>query len=173
MDALAVALAAGMMLQKVGFRHTFRLAWHFGLFQSMMPILGWSMGQMVEGLVKEWDHWIAFVFLLVIGFKMVLDSRHEEEKALRDPTKGMRMVMLSIATSIDAFAVGMSLSLLGISIWYPAAIIGIVCCIITAMGIHMGAWLGVKSRLGNYAECVGGLILLAIGLGILHEHHVF
>lgn len=175
MDAFAVALASGILLKKVDARQTFRLAWHFGLFQAFMPIIGWYCGLTISQHIKAFDHWIAFVLLSIIGIKMIGDSWkvEEEEKDIKDPTKGSRMVFLSIATSIDAFAVGLSICMLGISIWFPAFIIGLVACTFTIVGLHLGKWIGEKSKLGNYADFVGGIILLGIGMKILHDHGVF
>lgn len=173
MDAFAVALASGIAMKNVSFRQTFRLAWHFGLFQSLMPIMGWSLGLSISGFLQTWDHWIAFVILDVIGVKMILDALHSksEEIPQRDPTKGLTMVMLSVATSIDAFAIGLSMCMLQISIWMPALIIGIVACLLTALGLHLGRWMGSRRYLANYAEALGGMILVAIGVNILREHN--
>ncbi|NUM35886.1 MAG: manganese efflux pump [Candidatus Brocadiae bacterium] len=174
MDAFAVALASGISLKKVDCRQTFRLAWHFGFFQAMMPVIGWSVGFWIQTLFSGVDHWIAFVLLSIIGTKMFYESFSDDEKRpFHDPTKGLKMVMLSIATSIDALAVGFSIAMLGHPIWMPALVIGCVCCFLTTLGLYLGCWLGSKTRLGNYAEASGGLILICIGLRILYEHNVF
>jgi putative Mn2+ efflux pump MntP len=116
------------------------------------------------------DHWIAFGLLAFIGGKMVYEAlKHSDEEAEAcDPTKGWRLVMLSIATSIDALAVGLSLALLGVSIWYPAIVIGIVAGVLTVVGMELGKRFG--ALLGRRMEVVGGLILIAIGVKILIEH---
>ena len=173
MDAFAVAIASGIALKKVNFRQTFRLAWHFGFFQAMMPVIGWTTGFSLKNFLSDVDHWIAFLLLCFIGIKMIHESfSPEEEKAFHDPTKGMKMVMLSIATSIDALAVGFSIAMLGHSIWIPSLVIGFVCLVLTALGIHLGSFLGTKTKLGTWAEVTGGLILIAIGLRILYEHMI-
>lgn len=170
MDAFAVAIGAGLTLKTVDARQTFRLAWHFGLFQALMPVIGWLAGLTVADLITPVDHWIAFGLLAAIGGKMIYEAvhpdRHERERP--DPTRGWALVLLSIATSIDALAVGLSLALLGLNIWYPAVVIGLVAAAFTAAGLHLGRRFG--ALLGRRMEVVGGVILIAIGLRILIEH---
>lgn len=174
MDAFAVALASGVRLPRAGARRTFRLAWHFGLFQAVMPIAGWSLGRTVYSLVERVDHWVAFALLAFVGVRMVIESfRSRKEDELPDPTKGAALVMLSIAVSIDALAVGFSLSLLKVSIWGPAVVIGIVAGVFTAVGLQLGRFLGGTRRLQRYPELAGGLVLIGIGLDILRGHGVF
>jgi putative Mn2+ efflux pump MntP len=175
MDALAVAIAAGLHLKRVSLRQTFRLSWHFGLFQALMPIAGWLPGVELQARFRGFDHWIAFVLLVAAGGKMILEAvRHPGRSRRRsDPTRGGSLVMLSVATSIDALAVGFSLSLLGVSIWWPALLIGFTAAAFTAAGMHLGCLLSGTSRLDRYAEIFGGLVLIVIGLVILLEHSVF
>lgn len=169
MDAFAVAIGAGLQLCQVTKRQTFRLAWHFGLFQAFMPILGWLAGLTLVDYIAPVDHWIAFGLLGFIGGKMIYEALKEEEQPDRcDPTKGWTLVMLSIATSIDALAVGLSLALLGVDIWYPALVIGIVAGALTIVGLELGTRFG--ALLGRRMEIVGGVILIGIGLKILIEH---
>lgn len=170
MDAFAVAIATGVTLKQVSRRQTFRLAWHFGLFQALMPILGWLMGSTVSGYIEAYDHWIAFGLLAYIGFKMIKEAFEEEDDSKGDPTKGMSLVVLSVATSIDALAVGLSLSMLGISVWYPAFIIGIVALVFTTIGLHFGKVVTRAKSFSRYAELLGGSVLIGIGLKILWEH---
>ena len=174
MDAFAVAIAAGVTLKQISFRQTFRLAWHFGFFQAMMPVLGWSAGLYIRAWIENYAHWVAFGLLVFVAQGM-LRSAFEKKKAeeeQKDPTKGVTMVMLSVATSIDALAVGLSLSMLKVSIWTPAIIIGLVAGAFTTVGMHLGKKIGTTKRLGRYAEVVGGVVLLLIGLNILREHGV-
>jgi len=169
MDAFAVAIGAGLQLCGATPRQVFRLAWHFGLFQALMPIIGWLAGRTVSEYIEPVDHWIAFGLLAFIGGKMIYEAfQHDEEAEVCDPTKGWRMVMLSIATSIDALAVGLSLALLGTSIWWPALVIGVVAGVMTIIGMELGKRFG--ALLGRRMEVVGGLILIAIGIKILVEH---
>lgn len=175
MDAFTVAVASGVALKKVDIRQTFRLSWHFGLFQAVMPIIGWSIGSGLYHLIEKVDHWVAFSLLSIIGARMIFEALKSEDDKFKanDPTKGGTMVMLSFATSLDALAVGLSISLVKISIWKPAAIIGIVTLAFTAIGIQLGRIVGANFKLDKYAEIVGGLVLIGIGLRILWEHGVF
>jgi len=174
-DAFAVALASGVSLCRVSGRQTFRLAFHFGLFQAMMNIIGWASGLTVRTFLEGIDHWLAFGLLALVAFKMIKDSfagRKEEAEKI-DPTRGYTLVMLSVATSIDSLAVGLSFSVLNVSIWMPATIIGLVATLLTVVGLKLGCLVGSASRIGARAEIVGGLVLLGIGLNILHQHGVF
>ena len=171
-DAFAVALAAGVSLCRVNGRQVFRLAFHFGFFQAGMNILGWLGGLTVRSLIESLDHWLAFGLLAFVGLKMIWEAIREarEEGAGADPTRGRMLVTLSVATSIDSLAVGLSFAVLEISVWLPALIIGLVAAALTGLGLRLGCLLGAASRLGSRAEIVGGLVLLAIGFKILHEH---
>ena len=175
MDAFAVSVASGIALKNITFRQTFRLSWHFGVFQALMPIIGWSAGIYIRSYIEQFDHWIAFVLLLFVGGNMIREALHKEEekKQKKDPTKGTTLVLLSVATSIDALAVGLSLSMVNISIWFPALIIGIVATTFTGIGLHLGKKIGQTSHLCSYAEALGGIVLVGIGLKILSEHNVF
>ena len=176
MDAFAVAVATGVNLKSVSLRQTFRLSWHFGLFQALMPVIGWFCGTAVQGYVQNFAHWIAFIVLFLVGGNMLkgaLGKDDEDKKAGKDATKGMTMVMLSIATSIDALAVGVSMSLLQIKILTPALVIGIVAGIFTIAGLHLGKMAAQIKKLSPVAEIAGGLILWLIGLNILWENGVF
>jgi len=170
MDAFAVSIVAGFSLERMTGRHVFRLAFHFGLFQALMPVIGWAGGVAVYEYIAAFDHWIAFGLLAIVGGKMivgvVLDK--EDERVVIDPTAGWRLVALSIATSIDALAVGLSLAMVGSTIAVPAVVIGVVACGFTACGMLLGRRIG--TRWGKPVEVVGGLILIAIGVKILIEH---
>ncbi|RJO66299.1 MAG: manganese efflux pump, partial [Myxococcales bacterium] len=157
MDAFAVAIASGVALRKIHFRHTFRLAFHFGLFQALMPIAGWLCGRLLADLIQVWDHWIALGLLGFIGVRMILESLrgNTENVEVRDPTRGWSLVMLSVGTSIDALAVGLSFAFIGIAIWTPAAIIGLVCLAMTAVGLHLGAYVGARLAWGRWANLAG------------------
>ncbi len=170
MDAFAVSIGIGLGSWRVTTRTTLRLSWHFGLFQFFMPILGWLAGLSVEDWISGVDHWIAFGLLAAIGGKMVYDALwgDDERRAAKDPTRGASLVVLSVATSIDALAVGLSLALLGATIWYPAFVIGIVAFAFTAAGLHLGRRFG--ALFGKRMEVIGGLILIGIGLKILVDH---
>jgi len=169
MDAFAVALGTGAVLSRLTGRHLFRLGFHFGLFQALMPVIGWLAGQTIIQWVSAWDHWIAFGLLAVIGGRMIFEACSDAEKNdEKDPTKGLSLVLLSIATSIDALAVGFSLSVIGVSIWMPALVIGLVAGVLTIAGMLLGGRIG--NRWGSRVEIFGGIILIGIGLKILAEH---
>ena len=169
MDAFAVALGTGAVLSRLTGRHLFRLGFHFGLFQALMPVIGWLAGLTIMQWVEAWDHWIAFSLLTIIGGRMIYEAFSDEEKTDdRDPTKGLSLVLLSIATSIDALAVGFSLSVIGVSIWMPALVIGLVAGVLTIAGMLLGSRIG--NRWGSRVEIFGGVVLIAIGIKILIEH---
>jgi putative Mn2+ efflux pump MntP len=134
-----------------------------------MPVIGWLAGLTIMQWVEAWDHWIAFSLLAIIGGRMIYEAFSDEEKTDdRDPTKGLSLVLLSIATSIDALAVGFSLSVIGVSIWMPALVIGLVAGVLTIAGMLLGGRIG--DRWGSRVEILGGLVLIAIGAKILIEH---
>jgi manganese efflux pump family protein len=169
MDAFAVALATGAVLNPLTGRHLFRLGFHFGLFQALMPITGWMLGMTVQKWISAYDHWIAFGLLAFVGVRMIREAFDElKDKSDSDPTRGLTMVMLSVATSIDALAVGLSLAMLGISVWLPATVIGVVAGVLTVIGMLLGRRL--RGNWGMRVEVCGGLVLCAIGLKILLEH---
>lgn len=168
MDAFAVSIATGLSLGKVTKRQVFRLAFHFGLFQFLMPILGWLAGATLAAQISEFDHWVAFGLLAFVGAKMLWEARGGDSAISGDPTRGLRLVTLSVATSIDALAVGMSMALVGVSVWFPSVVIGIITASLTAVGIVFGSRIG--PRWGQWAEAVGGIVLILIGVKILLEH---
>ncbi|MBF0412403.1 MAG: manganese efflux pump [Desulfamplus sp.] len=174
MDAFAVAVTAGFQIRQLNIRHFFRLSWHFGLFQAIMPVIGWYSGLTVMKLIDKYDHWIAFILLLWVGFGMIKGAfADEEDKIFIDPTRGRRLVMLSVATSIDALAVGFSLAALKVSIVLPVIVIGIVALTFTCIGLVVGNRFSSSTRTGERAEIIGGVVLICIGIKILYEHQVF
>lgn len=170
MDAFAVSLCSGLKIGP-GPRPVFRIAFHFGLFQALLPVVGWLFGNTIEPLVKNYDHWVAFGLLAFVGIRMIRSGlRKEEEEILKDPSRGWTMVMLSIAVSIDALAIGLSLAFLKVSIWTPALVIGLVTGALSLLGLRMGH--GVGLRFGKPIEVLGGLVLVAIGVRIVVSHLV-
>ena len=169
MDAFAVSVAEGVALQEVTHGHTARVALHFGFFQALMPVLGWLAGNSLHSFVGAFDHWVAFGLLMLIGGKMIADTFLGFETGhVRQPTRGARLILLSIATSIDALAVGVSLAMLNITVWGPALVIGIVTGVLCAIGIRLGDRIG--GRLKRGAELAGGVVLCLIGVEILLKH---
>lgn len=169
MDAFAVAISAGITIPRITSRHYFRLSFHFGLFQAFMPLIGWMAGKTIVGYLENWNHWIAFLLLAAIGGKMLYESFQPAERRSKvDPTHGLRLVTLSLATSIDALAIGMSLAILGLEIVYPAIIIGLITMNLTFLGMKLGEKAG--RFFGRWAEKLGSVVLIVIGIKILVEH---
>jgi len=168
MDAFAVSLGSGVKIGP-GPRPVFRIAFHFGLFQALLPIIGWLFGNTIEPLVKNFDHWVAFGLLAFVGIRMLRSGlSKDDEEIQKDPSKGLTMVMLSIAVSIDALAVGLSLAFLGVNIWTPALVIGLVTGALSLIGLRMGN--GIGKRFGKPVEVLGGLVLIGIGIRIVLSH---
>jgi len=166
MDAAAVSLAAAASGFAGNGRAVFRLAFHFGLFQFMMPVLGWFLGVGFVSYFKAFDHWIAFGLLAFVGGRMVMSGLDRCQTLIqKDPSRGMTMVMLSVATSIDALAIGLSLAMMDINIWYPSVMIGIITSAMSLGAIALGKRLGILS--GKRMEILGGVILIGIGTRIL------
>jgi putative Mn2+ efflux pump MntP len=168
MDAFAVSIGAGTLASMKDLRSTIRLSFHFGLFQFLMPVIGWFLGSKIQVYVESFDHWVALVLLSYIGIKMIYESFKKEETQKENPSKGRNLIILSVATSIDALAVGFTLAMLNVDIWYPSIIIGVITAGLSLIGIWIGKKLGMK--LGKVMEVVGGVILIGIGVKILVEH---
>lgn len=170
MDAGAVAIGSSIKLCRVNAGQMLRMSLSFGFFQFLMPVVGWALGRGVAGRIQNMDHWVAFGLLTLVGGHMIAESFHPPAagKESADPTRGWRLLILSIATSIDALAVGLSLSLLRVTIWLPATVIGVVTAGLTALGLQLGCRLG--NLFGRRMDLAGGLILMGIGVGILVEH---
>ncbi len=169
MDAFAVCLAAGTLEETQGPRPAFRLSFHFGLFQFIMPVIGWLVGAAIEPAIRNYAHWIALGLLVFVGGRMIHSAlRGKDEERINDPSRGWTLVLLSIAVSIDALAVGLSLGVLGVQVWYPAIVIGVVTSALSLVGLRIGSNLG--NRFGKLVEIAGGLVLIGIGLRILIQH---
>ncbi len=169
MDAFAVAIVTSLSLDRITWRHVFRLSYHFGLFQALMLVIGWLFGSAASRLLTSSDHWIAFGLLSFVGGRMIWGARDgHQEGVIPDRTRGWDLVLLSIATSIDALAVGLSLALLKTGIAIPAVVIGLVAAALTALGMAIGRRIGLLW--GNRVEIFGGCVLIAIGVKILWQH---
>jgi putative Mn2+ efflux pump MntP len=169
MDAFAVCLGVGTQQRLAGRRPTFRLAFHFGLFQFIMPVIGWFAGMTILKYIAAYDHWVAFGLLGFVGVRMIrsgLDPQAEPPSS--DPSRGWSLVLLALATSIDALAVGFSLGVMGVTIWYPAVVIGVVTGLLSWLGLRLGNRLG--TLFGKRMEIAGGVLLILIGLRILIQH---
>lgn len=172
MDAFAVSITSGLAIKNLKINHAFRIAIFFGLFQAIMPTIGWLAGLSLRDFISTIDHWIAFGLLSVIGFKMIFESakmKSDEEKI--NPLNIRVLLILSVATSIDALAVGLSLSFLKISIVTPVIIIGAITFFLSFTGVFIGNRFG--HFFENKIEFIGGLVLIGIGIKILIEHLFF
>jgi putative Mn2+ efflux pump MntP len=169
MDAFAVALSAGTSGHGHRLRPAARLAFHFGLFQFLMPVLGWYLGTGLARRIQQFDHWVAFALLAAVGGHMLFEAfRRTADELPADPTRGLRLVTLSVATSLDALAVGLSLAMLGVQIWYPSVVIGVVTAALSLLGVQLGTRL--REGLGKRMEFVGGVVLILIGVHIVISH---
>ncbi len=169
MDAFSVAAVAGFLLKAFSVRHAFRLSFSFGFFQFLMPITGWMAGSTVANLIANYDHWVAFGLLAIVGGKMILEGTRAKAETYRsDPTKGITLLVFSIATSIDALAVRLTFAFTKVEVLYPAIVIGAIAALFTSLGLYLGSK---SSRIfGKNVEIVGGAILIFIGLRILIAH---
>ena len=172
MDALAVSVTNGLIIKKIEFKHAIRIALSFGFFQALMPVLGWAAGYTVRDLIKAYDHWIAFGLLGFIGAKMIVDSRRLDQKRETKSCKHLpTLLLLSVATSIDALAVGLSFAFLEMNIIVPVVVIGSITFALCLAGVYIG------NRSGYFFEgklaLAGGILLVAIGLKIAAEHIIY
>lgn len=170
MDCFAVAIAVGSNQARLSPRTLFRLAWHFGLFQLLLTVAGWYLGAEISRHISAYDHWVAFGLLAYVGIRMIRESisGQHDQRSTKDPTRGWTLILLSIATSIDAFAVGLSMAFLGVRIWMPSIIIGVVTVVMTTAGIIFGRTLG--AAFGRRMTLIGGIILIGIGIKIVISH---
>lgn len=171
MDAFAVAVCKGLSMKKLNYRQGFVIALFFGVFQALMPLVGWSLGMRFDQYISAYDHWIAFVLLALIGGKMILEAREkaDEEPESFDKLNIWELFVLAIATSIDALAVGITFALLpNTNIWASVTLIGSITFALSFAGVIIGNRFGSKYK--SRAELFGGIILIAIGFKILVEH---
>ena len=168
MDAFAVSICKGLSMKKMNWKNAIIIALYFGVFQALMPMIGYFLGTTFESLVTTFDHWIAFVLLSVIGGNMIKESFDKEEEKKNDNVDFKTMIVLALATSIDALAVGITFAFLDVNLLLAISIIGIVTFIISMLGVKVGNKFG--DRYQNKAELVGGIILVVLGIKILLEH---
>lgn len=168
MDTFAVAVASGVTLERLQVKSALKIALFFGAFQALMPLLGWLAGLGLEELISGFDHWVAFGLLGFIGCRMIYGAIRAMPRRAVDPLNLPTLLALSLATSIDALAVGLSFAFLGIFIVTPALVIGGVTFLLAFSGVFLGQRLG--RLFERQAEALGGLILIGIGLKVLLEH---
>lgn len=161
-DAFSVALSVAGPYRG----QSFRIAFHFGLFQALMPVLGWGLGRGVAESIRAYDHWVAFLLLAGVGGHMIWEAFHNTEGAVTaDRSRRWSLVVLSVAVSIDALAVGIALGIQRISPWMPCVLIGTVTALMSLVGLRLGRT--IKSKLGKHAEAFGGAVLILLACKFL------
>ena len=169
MDAFAVSVCKGLAMRKINIRKTFLVGLWFGGFQALMPLIGFFLGNLFAQQIVAVDHWVAFFLLAIIGANMLKEAFSKENENQSADYSLKTMFTMAIATSIDALAVGISLSMAGnVNIWVAISIIGITTCILSAIGVKIGSIFGDKFE--KKAQIAGGIILILLGLKILLEH---
>lgn len=172
MDAFAVSISCGLTVPSPKRRNALKIASFFGAFQAMMPVIGWSIGRYFSIYIENFDHWIVFILLSFIGSRMIYNAQVSDEcKSVVDPSNIKTLLMLSIATSIDALAVGVTFAFLHIQIITPVLIIGLITFLISSIGLLIGHKLGCYFE--KRVEIFGGIVLIGIGIKILVEHLYF
>ncbi len=168
MDTFAVSVCKGLSMKKMNWKSAIIIALYFGIFQAGMPIIGYFLATTFSGFVESIDHWIAFILLAIIGGNMIKESREDEVEKRNDKVDIKTMLLLALATSIDALAVGITFSFLKTNIGLAVTIIGCITFSLSLIGVKVGNKFGDKFQ--NKAELTGGIILIIIGLKILLEH---
>lgn len=172
MDAFAVSVCKGLGMRRMRYDQALVISLYFGVFQALMPLIGWLLGTSFSRYIQAFDHWIAFVLLAFLGGKMLWDVFHEKEDGEQESAERRldhrELFMLAIATSIDALAVGIAFACLDVNIWNSISIIGVTTLVISFAGVWIGNRFG--NRFQKKAEIAGGLVLILIGVKILAEH---
>lgn len=168
MDAFAVSICKGLSMKKINWKNVVIIALYFGVFQALMPLIGYFLGMTFESIVTTFDHWVAFALLTLIGGGMIKESFDDEDDKKNDKVDFKTMVVLAIATSIDALAIGITFAFFDVNIVLAVSIIGIITFIISVLGVKIGNRFGDKYQ--NKAQLMGGIILVLLGFKILLEH---
>lgn len=168
MDAFAVSICKGLSMKKMNWKNVVIIALYFGVFQALMPLIGYFLGMTFESIVTTFDHWVAFALLTLIGGGMIKESFDDEDDKKNDKVDFKTMVVLAIATSIDALAIGITFAFFDVNIVLAVSIIGIITFIISVLGVKIGNRFGDKYQ--NKAQLMGGIILVLLGFKILLEH---
>lgn len=168
MDAFAVSICKGLSMYKMNWKNTVIIALYFGIFQALMPVLGYFLGATFENAVTSIDHWIAFILLGIIGGNMIKESFGKEDDGKNSSVDFKTMIVLAVATSIDALAVGITLAFLQVNLILSVSFIGVITFALSLIGVKIGNKFGDKFK--SKAEFMGGLILIVLGLKILLEH---
>ena len=167
-DCFAVAVSGSVSMRTPSAVQVLRTSLAFGVSQAAMPVLGWLLGRTVVDLIAAYDHWVAFALLAVVGSRMIWESFHSSRTESVDITKGLPLLALSVATSIDALAVGLTFAFLEVNIALASLTIGVIAFVVTAIGFLLGS--KASKLVGKRAEAIGGIVLIAIGLRILLSH---
>ena len=168
MDAFAVSVCKGLAMKKIKWKSAIIIALYFGIFQALMPIIGFFLGSTFSNLVQKIDHWIAFWLLSIIGINMIKESTDDELEKRNDKIDVKTMLILAVATSIDALAIGVTFSFFEVNVLLAITVIGIITFVLSILGVVIGNKFG--DKLQNKAELIGGIILIGMGLKILLEH---
>ena len=168
MDAFAVSVCKGLAMKKMSWKKAIIIGLYFGIFQAVMPVIGYFLGTTFERFITYVDHWVAFILLVGIGINMVKEAFDKESENRNDNVDMKTMLVLSIATSIDALAIGITFACLKIHIVMPVITIGLITFIISVIGVKIGNRFG--DKYGKKAEIMGGVILILLGIKILLEH---
>ena len=169
MDAFAVSICKGLALKKTQFKHALIVGLWFGGFQALMPVIGYFLGAQFKDAIAAYEHWIAFGLLILIGGNMIREAVFDKDEPETDSALSFRsMLVLAVATSIDALAVGVTFAFLDVNIWTSVALIGVTTCILSMLGVKVGSVFGAKYE--KKAEFIGGVILILLGVKILLEH---
>ena len=169
MDAFVVAICKGLTVEKVKLKHAVITGVWFGGFQMLMPLLGYLCASMFSEYITSFDHWVAFFLLVAIGISMIAEAfKKDEEKKETNPFSFMTMLIMAVATSVDALAVGITFAFLDVNIWVATALIGATTFILSAVGVKVGNVFGAGKK--NIAEIAGGVILILLGVKILLQH---
>ena len=168
MDAFAVSVCTGLAMPKISLKKAGIVGIWFGGFQALMPFLGWLQGVQFQSFITSIDHWIAFVLLGLIGINMIRESRSTEEEEMETSFGAKAMFPLAVATSIDALTVGITFAFLSVPIGPAVALIGVITCVLSAVGVKAGGVVGEKGK--SWAELAGGVVLILMGSKILLEH---
>lgn len=168
MDAFAVSVCKGVSFKKSNLKKSIIVASYMGIFQAIMPVIGYFLGMSFADKITSIDHWLAFALLFVIGIKMIKEALSTEKEVINDKVDFKEMIILAIATSIDALAVGITFAFLNVNLWFAVSLIGMITFLLCFVGTKIGSIFGDKNE--NKAELAGGLILILLGVKIVLEH---
>lgn len=168
MDSFAVSVCKGLTMKKMNWKKAFIIGTYFGIFQAVMPLIGYSLGKGFENIITSIDHWIAFILLVAIGLNMIKEALGKDMETHDDNVDYKTMIVLAIATSIDALAIGITFAFLNVNLLLAILLIGIIAFALSVIGVKIGNVFG--NRFEKIAEFLGGIILIGIGTKILLEH---